>query len=224
MGALGRGGIYLFEGFRLDRNAGVLFRRDEAGAFVPLAIGSRALDVLGVLLERVGDLVSRDEFMAAVWPATAVEDINLNMQIAALRRVLDAGRANGSCIQTIPGRGYRLAVSAMRVESSGQRSGNGAGGPVAQQPEPENAAPPSRSGNTRPWNRSGSANGSVAGVWPWLRALYACFSPCSRRRACTCLSPEDPARPRACRSSCCRLPTSAMRPTSDNWRAASPRI
>jgi hypothetical protein len=71
--------------------------------------------------------------MAAVWPSTAVEDTNLNMQIAALRRVLDDGRAEGSCIQTIPGRGYRLAVPVMRVEASasltsGRLSGNSAGG------------------------------------------------------------------------------------------------
>jgi pentatricopeptide repeat protein len=48
--------------------------------------------------------------MGAVWPATAVEETNLNMQIAALRRVLDKGRADGSCIQTVPGRGYRFAI------------------------------------------------------------------------------------------------------------------
>jgi len=53
--------------------------------------------------------------MAAVWPATAVEDTNLNMQIAALRRVLDEERAEGSCIQTIPGHGYRFAVPVTRV-------------------------------------------------------------------------------------------------------------
>ena len=150
MGALGRGGTFLFEGFQLDRNAGVLFRRRDDGTFVPTVLGSRALDVLGVLIEEAGDLVSRDEFMAAVWPTTAVEDTNLNMQIAALRRILDEGRADGSCIQTIPGRGYRFAVPVTRVESSGQRSGNGAGGPVALQPEPENPAPPSRSRNTPP--------------------------------------------------------------------------
>ena len=115
MDALGRGWTFQFEGFRLDRNAGALFRRDDAGSFVPVAVGSRALDVLGVLVGRAGDLVSRDEFMAAVWPATAVEDINLNMQIAALRRVLDAGRVNGSCIQTVSGRGYRFAVPVARV-------------------------------------------------------------------------------------------------------------
>ena len=154
MDALTGGDLFLFEGFRLDRQARVLFRRDVAGAFVPIAVGSRALDVLDVLVGRAGDLVSRDEFMTAVWPATVVEDTNLNMQIAALRRTLDEGRADGSCIQTIPGRGYRFAIPVIRVESalpsSGRPTGNGAGGPVALQPEPENPAPPSRSGTTPP--------------------------------------------------------------------------
>jgi DNA-binding winged helix-turn-helix (wHTH) protein len=120
MDALTKGGVFQFEGFRLDRQARVLFRRDKDGAFVPIAIGGRALEVLDVLVERAGDLVLRDELMAAIWPATAVEDTNLNMQIAALRRVLDEGRANGSCIQTIPGRGYRF-VSRVKPEDGGAR-------------------------------------------------------------------------------------------------------
>jgi TolB-like protein/DNA-binding winged helix-turn-helix (wHTH) protein len=147
MGALGRGGIFLFEGFRLDRHAGILLQRREDGTFAPMVLGSRALDVLYVLVERAGDLVSRDEFMAAVWPATAVEDANLNMQIAALRRVLDEERADGSCIQTIPGRGYRFAAPVTRVESStplasGSPSGNGAGDPTAELPGPPIPAAP----------------------------------------------------------------------------------
>jgi pentatricopeptide repeat protein len=109
MKALAQGGVFQFEGFRLDRQSRVLFRRDKAGAFVPMAVGSRTLEVLDVLLGRAGNLVSRNEFMAAVWPSTAVEDTNLNMQIAALRRILDEGRMEGSCIQTIPGHGYRFA-------------------------------------------------------------------------------------------------------------------
>ena len=43
MKARGQGGVFQFEGFRLDRQSRVLFRRDEAGAFVPMAVGSRAL-------------------------------------------------------------------------------------------------------------------------------------------------------------------------------------
>jgi adenylate cyclase len=106
----------LFEGFRLDRRAGVLFRQDERGVFAPTTIGSRALDILGVLVERPGDLVSRAEIIEAVWPGTAVEDSNLNVQVAALRRILDQDRAQGSCIQTVPGRGYRFVASVTRVE------------------------------------------------------------------------------------------------------------
>jgi TolB-like protein len=113
MAALATGDVFLFEGFRLDRRA--LFRRDERGVFVPIAIGSRALDVLGVLVGRAGDLVSRDEIIASVWPETTVEDSNLNMQIAALRRVLDEGRRERSCIQTVPRRGYRFAAAMTRV-------------------------------------------------------------------------------------------------------------
>ena len=57
----------------------------------PVAIGSRALDVLSVLIVRHGELVSKDEIMRAVWPGTAVEEHNLTVQISALRRILDAG-------------------------------------------------------------------------------------------------------------------------------------
>ena len=60
MNGLAPSGIFLFDGFRLDRRAGGLLQRDENGAFIPVAIGSRPLDVLGVLVERPGDLVTRD--------------------------------------------------------------------------------------------------------------------------------------------------------------------
>ena len=104
------GDIWLFGEFRLNRRTGVLFRRDERGVFAPLPMGSRALDILGVLFERAGELVPRAEIISAVWAGTAVEDSNLDVQIAALRRVLDERRTEGSCIQTIRGRGYRFTA------------------------------------------------------------------------------------------------------------------
>jgi DNA-binding winged helix-turn-helix (wHTH) protein len=112
------GEIYLFERFRLDRRGGGLFRADEQGAFVPVAIGSRALDVLCVLVERHGQLVLKDELMTAVWPRTMVADSNLPIQILALRHVLDRGRAHGSCIQTVAGRGYRFVASVTNPEAN----------------------------------------------------------------------------------------------------------
>jgi len=99
MEALSSADISLFEDFRLDRRGGVLSRRGEQGMYAPIAVGGRALDVLGVLIDRPGDLVSRADIIDAVWPGTTVEDSNLNVQIAALRRILDDGRAEGSCIR-----------------------------------------------------------------------------------------------------------------------------
>jgi DNA-binding winged helix-turn-helix (wHTH) protein len=69
--------IFLFEGFRIDQRAGGLFRAEENGVLAPVAIGSRALDLLILLVRRHGDLVSKDEIMAAVWPGMIVEDSNL---------------------------------------------------------------------------------------------------------------------------------------------------
>jgi adenylate cyclase len=117
MEALATADIFLFEGFRFDQHGGGLFRRDGGGVFVPVAIGSRALDVLGVLVERPGDLVSKDQIMNAVWPGTVVEDGNLTVQIATLRRILDQGRTEGSCIRTAVGRGYRFVAAVTRHEA-----------------------------------------------------------------------------------------------------------
>ena len=115
---LGTADIFEFEEFRLDRRGKGLSRRDEHGVFVPLSIGSRALDVLSVLVERPGELVTKEEIMAAVWRRSVVENANLTVQIAALRRILDQRRPEGSCIQTVAVRGYRLVVPVTRIETA----------------------------------------------------------------------------------------------------------
>jgi DNA-binding winged helix-turn-helix (wHTH) protein len=64
------------------------------------------LDILALLLERPGTLVSKDTLMEAVWPDTAVEANKLTVQISALRRILDEMRAEGR-----KGLNYRHIVS-----------------------------------------------------------------------------------------------------------------
>ncbi len=72
----------------------------------PLRLGSRALDILIALVERPGDLVSKEELIARVWPNTFVEPANLTVHIAALRRALGDGRRGNRYIVNVPGRGY----------------------------------------------------------------------------------------------------------------------
>jgi TolB-like protein len=121
-GVLATTGIFEFEEFRLDRQGEGLSRRDERGVFVPLPVGPRALDVLRVLVERAGELVTKEEIMAAVWRRSVVENANLTVQIAALRRVLDQGRPEGSCIQTVAARGYRFVLPVTRLEKYAELS------------------------------------------------------------------------------------------------------
>ena len=69
--------VALFGDFLLDRSAGGLFRIDEHSNRVPLPLGSRALDVLSVLVERHGELVSKQTIMDAVWSDTVVHHSRL---------------------------------------------------------------------------------------------------------------------------------------------------
>jgi predicted ATPase/DNA-binding winged helix-turn-helix (wHTH) protein len=71
---------------------------------VPL--GSRALDILCLLVERSGELVSKGEIVERVWPGTYVVDGNLRVHMAGLRKALRDGREGQRYIVTVPNRGY----------------------------------------------------------------------------------------------------------------------
>jgi DNA-binding winged helix-turn-helix (wHTH) protein len=83
----------------------------------PVCIGSRALEILIALLERRGELVSKQDLMARVWPNVFVEPANLTVHMSALRRALRDGRDGNRFIVNIPGRGYRFVAS---VDVSGR--------------------------------------------------------------------------------------------------------
>ena len=107
--------ICRFNDFLLDKRDG-LFRLHPDGRKTPVQIGSRALGILCLLVDRRADIVSQREIMHAVWPNVAVEPNNLTVQISALRRALDADRAQGSCIQNVPGRGYRFVPTVTETD------------------------------------------------------------------------------------------------------------
>jgi DNA-binding winged helix-turn-helix (wHTH) protein len=110
-----------FGPFRLLPTQFLLLEDDKQ---VPL--GSRALEILIVLLERPGELFSKQELMGRVWPNIFVEHANLSVHISALRRLLRDGRDGNRFIINIPGRGYRFVASVAVVgcpEPDGIESG-----------------------------------------------------------------------------------------------------
>jgi len=81
----------------------------------PLRMGGRALDILQVLVEHAGQVVSKDELIARVWPTSVVEEINLRVHIAALRRALGDGQNGERYIVNIPLRGYSFIAPVGQV-------------------------------------------------------------------------------------------------------------
>ena len=95
-----------FGPFRLLPTQFLLLEDDK-----PVSLGSRALETLIVLLERPGELVSKQELMARVWPNVFVEPANLTVHMSALRRTLRDGRDGNRFIINVPGRGYSFVAS-----------------------------------------------------------------------------------------------------------------
>jgi predicted ATPase/DNA-binding winged helix-turn-helix (wHTH) protein len=96
----GGGDDIRFGPFRLSRR-----KRQLSADSGPVALGTRAFDLLVTLLDRPGRLISKNELLDLVWPGLAVEENNLHVQMVALRRALGA---HHDLVQTVPGRGYRF--------------------------------------------------------------------------------------------------------------------
>lgn len=93
-------GVYRFGRFVLDAANRQLI---DNGA--PVALRARPFDLLRVLLEHGGRLVSKDRLLDLAWPGVVVEENNLQVQVSVLRKILGP-----EAIATLPGRGYRLVM------------------------------------------------------------------------------------------------------------------
>src|SRR5580692_10263358 len=82
-----------------------------------IQLGSRAFDILHILVERAGQIVSHEELIAAVWPNVFVAENNLRVNMTALRKALGReGSAADGFIANVPGRGYSF-IAAVNRES-----------------------------------------------------------------------------------------------------------
>src|SRR5262252_3977117 len=95
--------VYASDGWEID-----LARRELRSAGVPVPLGGRAFEIVSVLVQADGELVSKNDLMDRVWPGAIVEENALQVHIAAIRKALGADRG---MLKTQFGRGYRLLGS-----------------------------------------------------------------------------------------------------------------
>ncbi len=117
--------------FRLDPEAQALFRNAE-----PLALSQRAVTLLRLLVEHPGELVSKDKLIEVAWDGLAVEESNLTVQIASLRRVLGVEPGGERWIETLPRRGYRFVgpVAVKPAKASAATTQTGEKPPLPDKP------------------------------------------------------------------------------------------
>ena len=160
--------VFRFDDFLLDRPAEVLLRLHPDGQTSRVPLGTSAFRILSLLVERRGAVVTRQEIMDTAWPDVVVEENNLSVQLSNLRRALDADRELGSCIQTLPGRGYRflpaVTLSGYRLADRAQMANltgisfDDAAGTASAKPPPE----PSNAVSTLPHPSAPTAGRRVA--------------------------------------------------------------
>lgn len=103
-----------FGPFRLDPQEGRLLRGDE-----PVPLPPKTFELLVLLVERSGHLVSKEELVGTLWPDTFVEEANLNNHLWRLRRALGQSRSGEEYIETVPKRGFRFVAEVRPVAGYG---------------------------------------------------------------------------------------------------------
>lgn len=103
--------LLVFDPFVLDPDKGTLLRQGD-----PVALGRRGILLLDALLKRPGEILTKTELMDAGWRGSAVEESNLSVQIALLRKALGPSPDGGEWIATIPRIGYRFLGACLEQE------------------------------------------------------------------------------------------------------------
>lgn len=105
--------VFEFGDFTLSPKERLLLHAGE-----PVVLTAKAFDILVALVRRSGHLVSKDELLREVWPDTFVQEVNLTVNISALRKALRRGRTDNDLIRTVSAHGYRFVAPVIAREAT----------------------------------------------------------------------------------------------------------
>ncbi|MCA1817404.1 MAG: winged helix-turn-helix domain-containing protein [Acidobacteria bacterium] len=171
--------FYRFGEFTLDTDQKVLLRAGK-----PVSLTPKVFDMLLVLVENAGRIVSKEDLMRRVWPDTYVEESNLTTNIKELRKALGDEARRPRYVETVARRGYRFIADVEEV----LREGGAPGDRVTRRFETTEHAPP---------RRAAADNGHAP-------------SPDAARQPYTRAAPEQPDAPAAARAARARKLTFAL--------------
>jgi predicted ATPase/DNA-binding winged helix-turn-helix (wHTH) protein len=84
----------------------------------PVQISVRAFEILFALIEQAGTIVSKNDLIAKVWPGVDVDESNLRVHVAALRKALGDGEAGARYVSTVSGKGYCFVAQISRSDDA----------------------------------------------------------------------------------------------------------
>jgi len=113
--------LYEFGAFQLDKEGQILLR-----AGVPVPVTPKVFDLLVVLVENVGRVVSKDDLIKLLWKECCVEEGNLAVSVFKLRQVLGQRQSDHSYIETVPRRGYRFMANVRQEHQNESERTSGA--------------------------------------------------------------------------------------------------
>lgn len=157
------GPTYRFGPFQLLPGERMLLHGGE-----PIALAGKAFDLLAVLASQPGHLLTKDELLRRVWPGVVVEEVNLSVNMSAIRKALACAPDSADWIETVPRQGYRFKAPVEVEDVATARQV----WPLGVEPPAPTEAPlrdaPVRTGPRRVWLGLGAVVVAVAVGLAWL--------------------------------------------------------
>jgi DNA-binding winged helix-turn-helix (wHTH) protein/Tol biopolymer transport system component len=112
---------FRFDDFELDCAKRLLFKQG-----IPVSLNPKTFDLLEILVNRRGEVLSKDELLEKVWDGQFVEESNLTVHVSTLRKILGETRGENRFIITVPGKGYKF-VGETAIEEVKKQKAKGKG-------------------------------------------------------------------------------------------------